>query len=53
MKYGDMNKEQAEVIFEKELRNFKKYRAKNCRSICQGENPARRSLTLQTLCSIW
>ena len=24
MKYGDMNKEQAEVIFEKELRNFKK-----------------------------
>lgn len=24
MKYGDMNKEQAEVIFEKELRNFKR-----------------------------
>ena len=24
MKYGDMNKDQAEVIFEKELRNFKK-----------------------------
>ena len=49
MKYGDMNKEQAEVIFEKELRNFKKIQGEELSLDMSRGKPC----TAQTLCSIW